>query len=102
MAKGLIKGLLIVIAIAYFTGINPQQLLGLLGAVEQMAPPPSAQQAPAGPPPADDPQAQFVHGANTFLAASDEGKAKDLLEGALKGYDLHYQLWETARNAMQG
>jgi predicted metalloprotease len=53
-------GLIIVLAIAYFTGINPQSLLGVLDTVEQMAPPPSAHQAPAGPPPADDPQAQFV------------------------------------------
>jgi predicted metalloprotease len=53
-------GLIIVLAIAYFTGINPQSLLGVLETVEQAAPPPSARQAPAGPPPADDPQAQFV------------------------------------------
>jgi hypothetical protein len=53
-------GILIVIAIAWFTGANPQQLLGLLGIVEQMTPAPAQQPAPAGPPPADDPQAQFV------------------------------------------
>jgi predicted metalloprotease len=53
-------GLLIVIAIAYFTGANPQQLLGLLGLVQQMTPASAPQQAPAGPPPADDPQAQFI------------------------------------------
>jgi predicted metalloprotease len=52
-------GIIVVLAIAYFTGINPQSLLGVLDTVEQMAPP-SASQAPAGPPPADDPQAQFV------------------------------------------
>lgn len=50
----------------------------------------------------NDPQAIFVHGANSYLAASDEGRAKDLLEGALTGYDLHYQLWETAKQNMQG
>ena len=53
-------GLLVVIGIAWLTGANPQQLLGLLGAVQQMAPPPAAGQAAGGPPPADDPQAQFV------------------------------------------
>jgi predicted metalloprotease len=51
-------GILVVLGIAYFTGMDPQALLGVLGTVEQMAPP--AQQAPAGPPPQDDPQAQFV------------------------------------------
>ena len=53
-------GVIVVLAIAYFAGLDPQALLGLLGTVEQMAPPSSAQQAPAGQPPADDPQAQFV------------------------------------------
>lgn len=70
-------GILIVLAIAYFTGMNPQQLLGLLGAVEQMAPPPSAQQGPAGPPPADDPQAQFV---GVVLADTE-----DVWNGILQG-----------------
>jgi predicted metalloprotease len=53
-------GLLVVLAIAYFTGANPQQLLGLLGLVEQLAPAPAQQEAPAGRPAADDPQAVFV------------------------------------------
>jgi predicted metalloprotease len=69
-------GLLIVIAITYFTGANPQQLLGLVGLVEQMAPPP-AQQAPAGPPPADDPQAQFVG----VVLADTEDVWNDILQG---------------------
>jgi predicted metalloprotease len=62
-------GILIVIVIAWLTGANPRQLLGLLGVVQQMAPPPSAGQAPAGPPPTDDPQAQFV---STVLAATED------------------------------
>ncbi len=53
-------GILIVIAIAWLTGADLQQLLGLLGTVEQMTPAPAQQPGPAGPPPADDPQAQFV------------------------------------------
>jgi predicted metalloprotease len=53
-------GILIVIAIAWLTGADLQRLLGLLGTVEQMTPAPAQQQAPAGPPPAADPQAQFV------------------------------------------
>ena len=50
-------GLLIVIVISLVTGADPRQLLGLL---EQMAPPPAAQEAPAGQARADDPQAQFI------------------------------------------
>jgi predicted metalloprotease len=54
-------GLLLVIVIAMLTGADPRQLLSLLGAVEQMTPPQAQeQQVPAGLPPADDPQAQFV------------------------------------------
>jgi predicted metalloprotease len=70
-------GLLIVVAIAYLTGANPQQLLGLLGLVEQMTPPPSAQQAPAGPLPADDPQAEFV----SQVLAATEDVWNELLDG---------------------
>ena len=46
--------------VAMLTGADPRQLLGLLGVVEQLAPQAQQQQVPAGPPPADDPQAQFV------------------------------------------
>jgi hypothetical protein len=70
-------GIIVVLAIAYFTGLDPQALLGLLGTVEQMAPAPSAQQAPAGPPPADDPQAQFV---SVVLADTE-----DVWDGVLQG-----------------
>ncbi len=62
-------GILIVIGVAWLTGVNPEQLLGLLGVVEQMAPSSSAGQVPAGPPPAADPQAQFV---STVLAATED------------------------------
>ena len=68
-------GLLIIIAIAYFTGANPEQLLGLLGVVEQMAP--STQLAPAAPPPADDPQAQFV----SVVMADTEDVWNGILQG---------------------
>ena len=53
-------GLLAVIVIAMLTGADPQKLLGLLGLVQQMAPPTVEQQVPAGQPRADDPQARFV------------------------------------------
>jgi len=53
-------GLLVVLAIAYFTGADPRQLLGLIGLVEQLAPPTTEQQVPAGAPAQDDPQAVFV------------------------------------------
>ena len=53
-------GLILVLAISYFTGADPRQLLGLLGLVEQMAPATVEQQVPAGQPPQDDPQARFV------------------------------------------
>jgi predicted metalloprotease len=53
-------GLLVVLAVAYFTGANPQQILGLLGLVEQMTPPAVEQQVPSGRPSANDPQAVFV------------------------------------------
>jgi len=53
-------GLLAVLVIAMLTGADPQQLLGLLGLVEQMAPATVEQQVPAGQPPQDDPQARFV------------------------------------------
>jgi predicted metalloprotease len=55
-------GLLAVLVISMLTGADPRQLLGLLGLVQQIAPPPQArqQQVPQGLPPKDDPQAQFV------------------------------------------
>jgi predicted metalloprotease len=54
-------GLLAVLVISMLTGADPRQLLGLLGLVEQIAPPQAQQQeVPEGPPPANDPQAQFV------------------------------------------
>ncbi|HSD29116.1 MAG TPA: neutral zinc metallopeptidase, partial [Vicinamibacteria bacterium] len=52
-------GLLAVLVISLLTGADPRQLLSLLGAVEQMTPS-TQQEVPAGPPPADDPQAKFV------------------------------------------
>jgi predicted metalloprotease len=53
-------GLLVVIGISLLTGADPRALLGILGAVEQMAPPPAAQQAPVGQAKAGDKQAQFI------------------------------------------
>ncbi len=53
-------GLLAVLVISMLTGADPRQLLGLLGLVEQIAPQAQQQQVPEGPPPANDPQAQFI------------------------------------------
>jgi hypothetical protein len=55
-------GILAVMVIAMLTGADPRQLLGLLGLVEQIAPQVQVQQpqVPAGPPAANDPQAQFI------------------------------------------
>lgn len=55
-------GLLAVLVISMLTGADPRQLLSILGLVQQIAPPPQAQQqqVPQGLPPANDPQAQFV------------------------------------------
>ncbi len=53
-------GLLAVLVISLLTGADPNKLLGLIGLVQQMAPPTVEQQVPAGQPPKDDPQARFV------------------------------------------
>jgi predicted metalloprotease len=55
-------GLLVVAVIAMLTGVDPRQLLGILGLVQQIAPQAQVQQpqVPAGQPPANDPQAQFI------------------------------------------
>jgi len=50
----------------------------------------------------NDPQAAFFEGSNSYLAASDEAQARDLLEGALTGYNMHYQLLETAKKQVEG
>lgn len=50
----------------------------------------------------NDPQAAFVNGANTYLAVADEARAGDLLEGALTGYEMYYQLLETAKHNVEG
>jgi predicted metalloprotease len=52
--------LVLVLVVSWLTGANPLQLLGLLSSVQQMAPPPEAQEVPGARPPADDPQARFV------------------------------------------
>jgi hypothetical protein len=51
-------GLLLVLGISLLTGVDPRQLLPLLGLVQQVAPPPAAETG--GTPPPDDPQAQFI------------------------------------------
>jgi len=70
-------GVLIVVVIAWLMGASPQQMLGLLGLVEQMTPAAPTQQAPAPPPPADDPQAQFV----SVVLADTEDVWNQLLGG---------------------
>jgi len=55
-------GLLVVLVISMLTGADPRKLLGLIGLVQQMAPPAVEQQVPAGRGQSrpDDPQAHFV------------------------------------------
>jgi len=69
--------LVLVLVVAWLTGADPRQLLGLLGAVEQMAPPQTQSQVPAGPPPADDPQARFV----SVVLADTEDAWHQILQG---------------------
>ncbi|WP_461209370.1 hypothetical protein [Desulfocurvus sp. DL9XJH121] len=52
--------------------------------------------------PSNDQQAAFVKGVNAYLALADGPRAGDLLEGALRGYDLYYQLMNMAANREQG
>lgn len=49
----------------------------------------------------NDPKAAFVKGANTYLALSDGAQAGDLLEGALTGYELYYQLLDMAYKQLE-
>ncbi|MBU1001332.1 MAG: hypothetical protein KKE73_02295 [Proteobacteria bacterium] len=49
----------------------------------------------------NDPKAAFVKGANAYFALSDGAKASDLLDGALTGYGLYYQLLDMARKQME-
>ena len=80
-------GILVVMVIALLTGADPRQLLSLLGAVEQLAPPQAQQQqVPEGLPPADDPQAQFI---GVVLKDTENAWNADLPEdgGPLPGAD---------------
>jgi uncharacterized protein len=52
-------GLLAVIVISLITGVDPRQILGLIGAVQQTVPQ-TQQEVPAGAPRKDDPHAVFV------------------------------------------
>jgi len=52
--------------------------------------------------PSNDPRLAFALGANVFLAQADEAQAGDLLEGALTGYTLRYQLMAAARKQVEG
>jgi hypothetical protein len=58
-----IGGLLLALAVSYFTGINPMTLLGLVDNA------PTAVTAPAHRPPADDPSARFV---SKVLASTED------------------------------
>jgi predicted metalloprotease len=53
-------GLLLVMVIALLTGADPRQILGLIGLVQQAAPPVQEQRVPDGRPAAEDPQTRFV------------------------------------------
>jgi predicted metalloprotease len=68
--------LVFVLVVSWLTGANPLQLLGLLSSVQQMAPP-QAGEAPACPPPADDPQSRFVK----VVLADTEDVWNELLSG---------------------
>ena len=72
-----IVGLLLVIGVAWLTGANPQQLLGLLGTVEQATQSSADQRTQAVPPPTDDPQAGFV----SVVLADTEDVWQRLLQG---------------------
>jgi predicted metalloprotease len=52
-------GLLAVLVISWITGVDPRQILGLIGAVQQSVPQ-TQQEVPAGAPSKNDPQAVFV------------------------------------------
>jgi predicted metalloprotease len=69
--------LVLVLVVSWLTGANPLQLLGLLSSVQQMAPPPEAQEAPGARPPADDPQARFV----AVVLADTEDVWNEVLSG---------------------
>ena len=70
--------LIFVIVVSWLTGVNPLQLLGLVSSVQQqMAPAPSAEQVPAGPPPADDAQARFI----SVVLADTEDVWNQVLQG---------------------
>jgi predicted metalloprotease len=58
-----IGGILLALAVSYFTGVNPMSLLGL------MQNPPPVATAPAHPPPAEDPGARFV---SKVLASTED------------------------------
>jgi predicted metalloprotease len=58
-----IGGILLALAVSYFTGVNPMSLLGL------MQNPPPVTTAPAHPPPAEDPGARFV---SKVLASTED------------------------------
>ena len=70
-------GLLMVVGVLWLTGANSEQLLGLLGLVEQMAPPPASEPGPLGGASSDDPQARFV----AVVLADTEDVWGRLLEG---------------------
>jgi predicted metalloprotease len=69
--------ILFVLVVSWLTGANPLQLLGLLSQVQQTAPPPEEREAPAGRPPADDPQARFV----AVVLADTEDVWNEVLSG---------------------
>jgi predicted metalloprotease len=73
-------GTLVVVVIAYFMGADPSTLLGLL---ESSAPPTAADGTPAGPPPANDPQADF---ARAVLGETEDVWTTVFKENGARGY----------------
>ena len=75
--------LVFVLVVSWLTGANPLQLLGLLSSVQQGTPP-GAQEVPAGPPPADDPQSRFVK----VVLADTEDVWNEVLSGRYRAPTL--------------
>ncbi|MFO1401029.1 MAG: neutral zinc metallopeptidase [Steroidobacteraceae bacterium] len=73
-------GTLVVVLVGYFMGVNPATLLGLL---ETAAPPAASDNAPAGPPPASDPQSDF---ARAVLGETEDVWTAVFKENGAQGY----------------
>jgi hypothetical protein len=73
-------GTLLVVVVAYFMGADPAALLGML---ESAAPPAASDSTPAGPPPANDPQADFIR---AVLGETEDVWTGVFRENGARGY----------------